>query len=88
MTPLGGRRTTVAGAQGEQDATFPSTPVSIRLGDSQLLAFDYATLDTSEISSRHGAEIAGALGYSTLSGLSITVDYRHGLVKFAKSVRQ
>jgi hypothetical protein len=75
-----GRRATFAGAQGGQDASLPSGPISIRVGDRHLMDFKYAAVDTAEISSRNGTEIAGAIGYSLLSDLTLTIDYRMGVV--------
>jgi hypothetical protein len=69
------------GAQGRQEAAVPAGPVTLRLGTRHLWGFEYATLDTSEISSSSGTAISGAIGYSLLRNLSLTVDYRGGLVK-------
>jgi hypothetical protein len=81
----GGRPATFAGAQGAQDVRVPSAPVTVRLGNLHLMDFEYAILDTSEISSRNGTEIAGAIGFSLLRNLTLTVDYRNGMVKLGKS---
>jgi tetratricopeptide (TPR) repeat protein len=82
-----GRPATFSGAQGGQDVAVPSTPVSIRLGNRRLMGFEYATFDTSAISSRNGTEIAGAIGYSVLRNLTVTVNYRDGMVKLGNPGR-
>jgi hypothetical protein len=46
-----------------------------------LWGFQYATLDTDKISSSNGTAIAGAIAYSLVRDLSLTVNYRAGLVK-------
>jgi hypothetical protein len=85
LAPYGGRSVVIAGVQGSQSVTIPSAPVSIRLGSRHLLDFNYATLDTEAISARNGTEIAGAIGYSVLRDLALTVDYRAGLVKLSST---
>jgi hypothetical protein len=52
-----------------------------------MLDFDYATLDTDEISARNGTELAGAIGYCVLRDFALTVDYRAGLVKLSRPGR-
>lgn len=77
-----GHTTQMTGAQGDQAVVLPSSPVALRLGDKHLWGFEYATLDTGELSASNGTAIAGAIGYSLLRDLSLTVNYRSGLVKF------
>lgn len=69
------------GTQGNQQVAVSAAPVSIQLGSRHLWGFTYATLDTAEIGSRNGTEIAGAIGYSLLRDLSLTVNCKTGLVK-------
>ena len=88
LVPQPGSPATFHGAQGDQDVSVPSSPVNIRLGDKHLVDFEYATFDTSEISSRNGVEISGAIGYSLIRNFALTVDFRHGLVNFTKSGRE
>jgi hypothetical protein len=76
-----GRAGVFAGAQGRQDVTVPSTPVDIRLGQRSLMDFEYATFDPTDISEQNGVEIVGAIGYSLLRDLTLTVDYRAGVVQ-------
>jgi hypothetical protein len=71
----------MAGAEGDQALAVPSTPVALRLGALHMWGFQYATLDTDKISSSNGTAIAGAIGYSLVRDLSLTVNYRAGLVK-------
>jgi hypothetical protein len=79
-----GRVSEASGAQGIQSLAIPSAPVSIELGNKHFFDFDYATLDTEEISSRNGTEISGAIGLSMLRDQPLTIDYRHGWVKLGK----
>ena len=81
LVPQGGRAGLFAGAQGRQDITVPSTPVGIRLGQRSLIGFEYATFDPTYISAQNGVEIAGAIGYSLMRDLTLTVDYRAGVVQ-------
>jgi tetratricopeptide (TPR) repeat protein len=81
LMPRSGRATTMAGAEGDQALAVPSTPVALRLGALHMWGFQYATLDTDKISSSNGTAIAGAIGYSLVRDLSLTVNYRAGLVK-------
>jgi alkaline phosphatase len=79
---------TMAGAQGDQALAVPSTPVALRLGTLHLWGFQYAMLDTGKISSSNGTAIAGAIGYSLVRDLSLTVNYRAGLVKLGTLGRE
>jgi predicted aspartyl protease len=72
------------GIQGSQELQVPSAPVSIQLGNRHFFDFQYATLDTDEISARNGTEITGSIGLSMLLDLALTIDYRDGWVKLGK----
>jgi tetratricopeptide (TPR) repeat protein len=80
LVPALGRKEVVYGAQGQQEITLPTAPLRLRLDDRDVTEFEYAALDTREVSEHHHAEIAGSLGYSLLRDYTITVDYRNGLV--------
>jgi hypothetical protein len=88
LMPRSGSATTMAGAQGDQALAVPSTPIALRLGTRHQWGFQYATLDTDKISSSNGIAIAGAIGYSLLRDLSLTVNYRAGLVKLGTLGRE
>jgi hypothetical protein len=88
LVPPSGNATALLGAQGEQSAAMPAAPVSIRVGGQQLLDFEYASLDTREISRHHGTRISGAIGYSLLRDFTLTINYRDGLVRMEKSARR
>lgn len=88
LVPRDGRSAVFAGAQGPQDVAVPAAPLNIRFGAQHLVDFDYATFDTTEISERAGTEIAGVIGFSILRNVSLTVDYRDGLVEFGKPRRE
>jgi len=87
LVPQEGRPAVFEGAQGAQKVAVLSSPLGIRLGDLHLVDFESAVFDTAGISARNGTEIAGAIGYSLLRDLTLTVDYRAGLVKLAKPGR-
>lgn len=72
------------GIQGSQEIRIPSAPVSIQLGNHHFFDFQYATLDTDEISARNGTEITGSIGFSVLRDLALTVDYRDGWVRLGR----
>jgi hypothetical protein len=88
LVPQDGRFAVFTGAQGGQDVAVPAAPLNIRFGAQHLVDFDYATFDTAEISGRAGTEIAGVIGFSILRNVSLTVDYRDGLVGFGKPHRE
>jgi tetratricopeptide (TPR) repeat protein len=83
LVPQSGRTAMMTGAQGYQHVALPADPVTLRLGSRHLWGFEYATLDTEKISSSSGTSIAGAIGYSLLRNLSLTINYRAGLVKLS-----
>ena len=84
LMPRSGRAATMTGTQGEQAVIVPLAPLTLRLGTQHLWGFEYATLDTMAISQNNGTAIAGAIGYSLLRDLSLTVNYRAGWVKLSK----
>lgn len=87
LMPRSGRAAVMTGTQGDQPVALPAVPVALQLGSQHLWGFEYATLDTDGISSNTGASIAGAIGYSLLRDMSLTVNYRSGLVKFGTTGR-
>jgi hypothetical protein len=84
MVAGAGRTTRLNGAQGQQEVDVQSVPASFRIGPQRFLTFDYATFDTRQISARYGTFIAGAIGYSMLRELNLTVDLHRGLVKLSR----
>jgi hypothetical protein len=85
LLPRYSERTSVAaGVQGTQALGIPSAPLSFALGNKHFFDFEYAALDTDEISARNGTEISGAIGLSMLRQMPLTVDYRDGWVKLGK----
>ena len=83
MVAASGRTTRLNGAQGQQEVDLQSVPASFRIGPQRFLTLDYATFDTRPISARYGTSIAGAIGYSMLRELKVTVDFHRGLVKLS-----
>jgi hypothetical protein len=75
-----GPRVDMAGPQGAFGA-FRVSPIAMKvtgrlLADPQAIAMDLRSL-----SQREGVEIAGILGYSTLSQWPVTIDFRRGQVQ-------
>ena len=79
-----GTRAGFAGAQGEQEVRALARRVTIRIGSQGLVETAPVSFDNSEMNARYGTEIAGALGYSLLRNVTLSVDYRNGLVKVEK----
>jgi hypothetical protein len=88
LVPQSGSTAMMTGAQGRQHVAVPMDLVTLRLGSRHLWGFQYATLDTEEISLSTGTSIAGAIGYSLLRNLSLTIDYRAGLIKLSAPDRE
>lgn len=71
----------MTGAQGDQQVAIPVAAVALQIGTRHLWGFEYATLDTGKLRS-------GAIGYLLWRELSLTVDYRAGLVKLRPPGRE
>ena len=71
-----------SGAQGKQDVRALGRSITIRIGGRSLVERTPAKFDNSELSARYGTEITGAVGYSLLRNLALSIDYRTGVVRF------
>ncbi len=74
----------LAGTQGAVGA-FRVAPVSMKVAGRSLPDPEAIALDLGRLSHREGIEIAGILGYSTLSRWPVTIDFRNGLVRLGDS---
>jgi hypothetical protein len=77
------------GAQGAVRAMFAASPVEFRLsGGTRLSDSNVIALDFDAMSRKEGVKISGLLGYSAISRLALTIDYRDGMVQFAPHQRR
>lgn len=83
VTKLAGDEySSVNGVSGKVNKVFRADKATIQFGHLQqqnqyILAFDWSRLSASV-----GTDISGALGFSTLGMLKISIDYRDGLINF------
>ena len=75
-----GARLNIAGPQGAIGA-FRVSPIAVRVTGRLLADTDAIAMDLRGLSQREGFEIAGILGYSTLSQWPVTIDFRSGQVQ-------
>jgi len=72
----------VRGLSGNIDKVSTSEAVLFQFGGIQQQNNDLYTFDTSGLSRSAGTEVSGFLGSTVLRQLTISIDYRDGLVKF------
>jgi hypothetical protein len=77
-------RTHLLGARGPLDGVSFSRPMRLGVGDAQLADFNPVSLDLTEMSRQEGVEISGIVGFSVVSKLVLTINYRDGLVGFGR----
>jgi predicted aspartyl protease len=73
------------GAQGLLTGAARLGPLAFRLGGITVADRAPLAMDLAPISQLEGIDIAGILGYSTLSKSPFTIDLRHGIVEFARA---
>jgi hypothetical protein len=72
------------GAQGVTPASFAASHVGFRVpGAPESIDGNAIALDLSGVSQTEAVRISGLLGYSTLSKLAVTINFREGTVRFA-----
>jgi len=77
------------GAQGTVRTMLAASPVEFRLsGGPRLSDPNVIALDLDAMSRKEGVKISGLLGYSAISRLALTIDYRRGMVQFAPHQRR
>jgi predicted aspartyl protease len=74
----------LAGAGGRLAAAARAGAVRIRIADYDLADTDVITFDFRPVSNQEGVEISGLIGYPVLSRSPLTIDYRNGLIGFAR----
>ena len=79
---LPGGRTHLLGARGLLDGVSHSRPIRLGVGAAQLADFNPVSLDLTEMSRQEGVEISGIVGFSLVSEVVLTINYRDGLVGF------
>ncbi|HEY7337630.1 MAG TPA: aspartyl protease family protein [Bryobacteraceae bacterium] len=79
-----GASTEFSGVQGKQDIRALGRSITIRIGSRSLVETTPAKFDNSGLSARYGTEITGAIGYSLLRNLALSIDYRTGVVRFER----
>ena len=75
--------TTVQGLNGKVKNVFRADKATISFGPYKQENQDVVSFDLSKISQEAGTEISGELGFVLLRMLTITIDYRDGLVNFS-----
>jgi predicted aspartyl protease len=73
----------VHGISGKVDKVYSADKIDFRFAGLEQKVTDAVAFDNSSISKNTGLEISGFLGATTLSQLTITIDYRDGLVHFS-----
>ena len=71
----------VSGISGKVKKVYSADDITFRFAHLSQKARDVVAFDTSRISKSVGMEISGFIGATTLSQLTIHIDYRDGLVK-------
>jgi predicted aspartyl protease len=78
----GDSSTEVHGLNGKVQNLYIADQITFRFAHLSQRVLNVASFDTSRISKSVGMEISGFIGATTLSQLTIHIDYRDGLVKF------
>jgi len=78
----GGAPITVKGISGEVAKISTSDKIVLTFAGIQQQNNDLITFDTSGLSRSAGMEVSGILGHTVLRQLTISIDYRDGLIKF------
>lgn len=78
--PAGGTLT-LEGAGGQIGGAKKLAPVSLEIGGKRVIVREPIALNLDSISHHSGVKVAGILGYSSLSKVPVTFNYRDGLVE-------
>ena len=78
----GGAPVTVKGLSGEVAKVSTSDKIVLTFAGIQQRNNDLISFDTSGLSRSAGMEVSGILGHTVLRELTISIDYRDGLIKF------
>ncbi len=74
---------TIHGISGKVDKVYSADSIDFRFANMEQKVIDAVAFENASISKDTGLEVSGFLGANTLSLLTITIDYRDGLVHFA-----
>jgi len=73
---------TVHGISGKVDEVFSADQVEFRFSNIVQKGRDVVSFENPSISKNTGLEVAGFIGATTLGQVTMTIDYRDGLVRF------
>jgi predicted aspartyl protease len=73
---------TVTGLSGKVEKVYTADDIKFAFANISQKTENAVAFDTSSLSKSIGLEISGLIGITTLGHLTITIDYRDGLVKF------
>jgi tetratricopeptide (TPR) repeat protein len=72
----------VRGISGKVEKVYSADNITFRFAHLQQRGEGVVAFDTSNLSKSAGLEVSGLIGFSTLSHLTVKIDYRDALVKF------
>jgi len=82
VTKVGSSNVRVRGLSGEVDKVLSADEIEFRFGNIRQKGRDVVAFESPAVSKNLGMEIAGFLGATTLGQMTMSIDYRDGLVKF------
>jgi predicted aspartyl protease len=81
-------RITVRGISGKVEKVYTADDITFQFGRVQQQNLSVVAFDTANLSKNVGTEVAGLIGITTLGQMTLTIDYRDGLVKFAYDAKR
>jgi predicted aspartyl protease/tetratricopeptide (TPR) repeat protein len=73
----------VRGLSGTVDKVYTADAITFQFANISQKVEDVVAFDTSSLSKNLNMEVSGLIGYTALAHLTINIDYRDGLMKFA-----
>jgi len=73
----------VRGLSGAVDKVYTADTITFQFANISQKVEDVVAFDTSSLSKNLNMEVSGLIGYTALAHLTINIDYRDGLMKFA-----
>ena len=74
----------VSGASGQVNSAFVADDVTLRFARVRKTGERISTVDLHSISKDLGVEVSGQIGFSAMQEMKVLINYRDGLVEFAK----
>lgn len=74
----------VSGVSGTTTSAFIAEDATLHFGNVHPSGERITSVDLHSISKNLGVEVSGQIGFSAMQGLKVIIDYRDGLVQFAK----